>query len=83
MYAAGLLVTALLIPTNVFLGRRNAVLQKQLLAYRDTRMRFLNEVISLLLPYFVFDILTSPLLSFVDTQRHACDQVFCVGRQFY
>jgi hypothetical protein len=34
----------LLIPTNFYLGRRNATLQKKLLAFRDTRMRFLNEV---------------------------------------
>lgn len=43
-YLAGLFVMTLIIPLNVFLGKRNSTLQKQLLAFRDTRMRYLNEV---------------------------------------
>ncbi len=45
-----------LIPINFFLGRRNAVLQKRILIYRDKRMRFLNEVIGKI-PYLAYMIL--------------------------
>lgn len=38
------MMMAVLIPINIWVGKRNMIIQKELLKHRDARMRSLNEV---------------------------------------